>query len=737
MSRGMARVLVTVGMVAALALPARGASDLPGRIGMYPAHGAPLAMLDSDVAIRVRGPIVEATVTQTFRNDTDRVVEATYIFPLPHDAAVSAMHVEVGSRTIRAAIEPRERARQRYEAAVSAGLGAGLLEQERPDVFTQTVSTIPARGTVKVTLRYDTVARYQAGSWELVVPLVVAPRYVPGVASGRPTTGTGRAPDTDRAPDASRVTPGGEPGAGGRTDVTLELADAEDVTSPTHELAKTRTGFAFTDPRTDHDAVIRWRSKAAQHAWVEPDRDGGYAAVLVEAKPAAGARKAAVRVQLVLDHVATTRGDGATVQRPLVRSLLAELGARDSVAVGTGDKLAFGTPAAAQRAVDDLLAAPSKTAFDLTRVLGGLRGTAPVVLVTDGLVADDRAAIAAAGKARSPIHVIGIGPAPNRSLLVAIAHASGGTVRFALASDELPALARDVLADVASPPERVAISWGTLAASDVVPAHLPRLGAGQALLVLARVKQVQAANARARGDVFGFTTLTSPIAPPGATTAGGPLARRWARQRLDDLIANGAGDKAIAEHALRHGLVSPATAMVAIGDEVISKGGVKHTVPVPVSVPAGMQWQRVKQQTTVDITVAQGGEDQDKAARAREPVAPPREPVAKPPPTPPREPVAAKPKSTPHREPVASAPAQPRSAPPRDFAAARTDDDAEEPDSPGRAAGSLAVAPSAAYDFDDELVVESISTRGYRRALRLSVGLGAGVAITGGERSGP
>jgi len=47
---------------------------------MYQRQGAPLAMLDSDIDVTVRGPIVEATVTQTFRNDTDRPTEATYIF---------------------------------------------------------------------------------------------------------------------------------------------------------------------------------------------------------------------------------------------------------------------------------------------------------------------------------------------------------------------------------------------------------------------------------------------------------------------------------------------------------------------------------------------------------------------------------------------------------------------------------------------------------------------------------
>ena len=189
-------VLATAGRAAATELPSYG--------GMYQGSH-PLPMLESRVEVTVRGAIVETVVTQKFSNTTPNPTEAIYIFPLPADAAVTAMSIHAGGRTIKAAIERRDLAQRRYEEAVAAGVGAGLLDQERPDVFTQTVSAIPARGTVEVTLRYDTVASYHDGTWQLAVPLVVAPRFVPGTAGGQPTTGSGRSPDTNRAPDASRV----------------------------------------------------------------------------------------------------------------------------------------------------------------------------------------------------------------------------------------------------------------------------------------------------------------------------------------------------------------------------------------------------------------------------------------------------------------------------------------------------------------------------------------------------
>jgi len=296
------------------------AADLPRYAGLYQGPSA-LPMVDSKVEVTVRGPIVEAVVTQRFTNPGDRATEATYIFPLPADAAVTAMSIKTGNRTIKAAIERRDDAQRRYEAAVSSGVGAALLDQERPDVFTQTVSAIAPHASVEITLRYDTVAVYRDGTWELVLPLVVAPRFVPGTASGLPTTGTGRAPDTNRAPDASRVTPSSSTGAGGPTRIQIAFTTgADSVNSPTHDIAGAGIEYTLTDPRSDHDAVIRWHAAVPAGGWVEQDDDGGYAAVVVEAgkpKPAHGP----VRCTVVLDRAATTRGDAAAVERPFVRAL--------------------------------------------------------------------------------------------------------------------------------------------------------------------------------------------------------------------------------------------------------------------------------------------------------------------------------------------------------------------------------------------------------------------------------
>jgi Ca-activated chloride channel family protein len=754
----MLRSALAIVVVAAFAAPAR-AGSLPSRMGMFTPTGATLAMLDSKVAVSVHGPIVEATVTQSYRNESDRAVEATYIFPLPEDAAVSAMAIDYGTRKIHAAIALRKEAQRRYEEAVSAGVGAALLDQERPDVFTQTVSAIPAHGTVSVTLRFDTVARFDSGTWQMALPMVVAPRYVPGAASGRATTGAGHQPDTDRAPDASRVTPSASPGGGGKTEVTIAFGDAvEDVASPTHEIGKRGEAYAFSDDHSDHDAIVRWRAKVPSEGWVEQDDDGGYAAVLVEAPPAA-ARKAALRTMIVLSRAATARGDTDAMARPLVRALLGALDSKDSVSVTGSIQTDWKAPDEAARATESAWNGQSG-AFDLTKVLTATKARgASVVLVSDGLVADDKAAVAAARQVGAPIHVIGVGPAPNRSLLAAIASATGGTVRYAVVGDDLGALAKSAMADLAAPPAALTVSWGALAARDVVPAQLPRLGAGQALLVLARVDKARTTNARARGDVFMLASIATPHAPLGALTAKGPLARRWARVRLDELVAAG-GQGPIASHAIRYGLVSPMTSMIAVGDEVVVEGGVKHTVPVPVSVPAGMHWQAVKQELAVDMNSTTTGTtevpESPKHAKAtetkknapkteddRRPVKEKRheEPVAKAPPPRQNAPVPAE---EPPPAPQPKHPKQPKRDADEDDDVGRTfgaGDGSPDAGSPSPTTINRAPSPKVASEGgeasgdyeDDKAETVSLSGESVRSSRRLRFSVATGVANEAGN----
>ncbi len=607
MRRLLLPALVALIAVAIGGAPARAASSSMGS-GMFVA-GRALPQVVGDARLVVRGPFADVVITQTFRNDLDRAVEAIYVFPLPADAAVRSMTIKTGDQTITATIMARPDARQRYEDAVAAGVAAALTEQERADVFTQTVTGIAPGAEVKVELRFDFGLTRWRGGWELVLPLVVGPRHVPGVATGVPSRGTGSAADTDEAPDASRITPPVR-GDGGGNPITVRLqlpagVAVDDVEVPSHDAriraSKGVVTATVRDARADRDLVIRWRAAvggAAQvHAESAPAGDGAVIALVVEA-PRRDVARERRRWLLALDLSGSIDGDALIVVRETARALLAAVG-DDPVAVlglddaepswlrTAKDKAALGRRLAAVQAT-------GRTA--LTELLASALAAADgddvaVVLLTDGLVADDARLVGLVDGSRGRLHVIGVGAAPNRALLGDLVRRGRGTAVVIGAGDDVEVAVGDLVTAAAAPLAVPVIDWGGLAVREVAPAVLPALAPGRAMVIAARLDAMPTKATRIRATV-GSVVLDARLAED-TRGADGLVTRRWARARVDDLVAQGGAGAEVQRLGLAHQLVTPETALIAIGEQVVVAGGVTTTVSIPVAPPAGMRWQAV------------------------------------------------------------------------------------------------------------------------------------------------
>lgn len=211
----------------------------------------------TDVKVGISGFIARVMVTQDFENNSAEKIEAVYTFPLPQDSAVDDMTITVGSRTIVGQIKRREEATAIYQQAIKQGKVAALLDQERPNIFSQTVGNIPPGETIKVAISYTVRLKYEDGAYEFSFPMVVGPRYIPGtMAIGK--QGGGFAPDTCEVPDASKVTPPiALPGTRAGHDISIALnLDAgvpiQELRSPSHEIDIERTGAS--------SAVVRLRN---------------------------------------------------------------------------------------------------------------------------------------------------------------------------------------------------------------------------------------------------------------------------------------------------------------------------------------------------------------------------------------------------------------------------------------------------------------------------------------------
>ena len=135
--------------------------------------------LKTDVAITVTGPIARARITQRFENPTDKWVEGVYVFPLPQNSGVDTLKMQIGDRFLEGDVKERREARQIYEKAAAAGIKTTLIEQQRPNMFTNSVANIGPHETIVVQIEYQEAVRLDGDKLSLRVPLVVGPRYNP------------------------------------------------------------------------------------------------------------------------------------------------------------------------------------------------------------------------------------------------------------------------------------------------------------------------------------------------------------------------------------------------------------------------------------------------------------------------------------------------------------------------------------------------------------------------------
>ena len=183
--------LITFYLASQLFIPGANAvirTELGGTIKVHTKKGAEfdLPALKTDLNVDIEGDLAGVTVVQTFINPTQEPLHATYLFPMNKDAAVHGMQMEISNEIVEAKIKKIEKAKKIFKKAKKEGKTASLLTQHRPNMFTQKIANLIPGMPIKVTLKYAQTINKVDNEYQLVVPLVVGPRYQP--------LGSGKAP---------------------------------------------------------------------------------------------------------------------------------------------------------------------------------------------------------------------------------------------------------------------------------------------------------------------------------------------------------------------------------------------------------------------------------------------------------------------------------------------------------------------------------------------------------------
>ena len=545
-----------------------------------------------DVAVAIAGLTARVQLSQGFHNPYGVPLEATYIFPLPDRAAVTAMRMEADGRVIDGVLRERARARAEYRQAISEGRRASIAEEERPDVFTMRVGNILPGERVTVRLTLAQPLPYSDGAATFRFPLVVAPRYVPGEPLPGEPVGAGWAEDTGAVPDASRISPPvllpGFPHP-----VALSIGVDVDpgglpltaVRSSLHAVNTEGSHLSISPgERADRDFVLRLD-------YGEPDAnaealllagdtrgdgssgDGGDGTFQLTVLPPAGAGPTRPRdVVLVLDRSGSMGGWKIVAARRAAARIVDTLTGADRFAVLTFDNrverpagLAAGLVPATDRnryrAVEHLSRVDPRGGTEMLPALTEATGLLAaedaghdrvLVLVTDGQIGNEDQVLAAltAPLAGIRVHTIGIDRAVNAGFLTRLAVVGGGRCELVESEDRLDEAAEHIHRRICTPlvtdvelvtgVELVGdIEQGQAAGSlepvpdTVAPARLPDLFPGVPLVITGRWRGSPGGALGLRGRTGAGEPWRASV--PAVAADAPALAPIWARAHLRDL----------------------------------------------------------------------------------------------------------------------------------------------------------------------------------------------------------
>ena len=552
--------------------------------------------LRSKVEVQLSGMVSRVVMTQQFVNQTDEWQEATYLLPLPADAAVAEMEIEAGDRRIRGEIREKLQARKIYETAKQEGRRAGLTEQAGSDLFRQTVANIAPGETINIRLGYVHVADYVDHQFSIRLPLTFTPRFDPAGAEAGPMTsfmtssGT-TARDTSEEtvnPVSIRI----------NLDAGFPLAQIE---SPYHDIAVHGQGGRYEislvqgEVPMDRDFLLRWRPETgeAPEAAVFSEQIAGEAYTLVMMMPPKDSAELATLprdVIFVIDTSGSMQGTSIVQARTGLLKALEKLRPEDHfniIAFNTGWRRLFDSP----QPVDAFYLHQarewvSKLAADGgTEMLPALRvameepvspyALKHIVFITDGAVGSEDLLFREISRDIGDAHLypVGIGSAPNtRFMQQAALHGRGSYVHIGDPGEivsSIGALFRRIDRPLVA---GIRLDWP--GAVEQYPRQMPALYDGEPVVVVGK-----GAGLSGSLEISGVTAGSPWRRSLDLTTRSQHegIGSLWGRRKIDALDWSGVMGappeqvrQAIIDVALTHHLVSRHTSLVAV-EEFISR----------------------------------------------------------------------------------------------------------------------------------------------------------------------
>ncbi|HEY5713066.1 MAG TPA: marine proteobacterial sortase target protein [Allosphingosinicella sp.] len=615
-----------------------------GTLVLHPRGGGgdlPAVRLGTHFEVHVSGAIARTRVVQAFRNTGNQWASATYLYPLPEDGAVDGLKMVVGQRVIVGEIRRRAEAAEIYREAEAQGQRAALVEEQRPNMFTNRVANIGPGETVLIEIEYQAPVAVRSGQYSLRLPLVVGPRYVP------PHTLAGEA----AVADADAVV---APMLNPRRSAPMNPVSIEvhlqpgfpiaNLDSPYHRIAaEPQPGggrivrLADGETPANRDFELRWRSASADaNIGLFRERVANQDYLMAMVTPPVDDRRRAVpprEMIFVIDNSGSMAGESMDQAKASLLHALGTLTPADRFNVIRFDDtmtLLFNAPV---QATPDQVAVAERFTRALesnggTEMLPALRAALvdptpadarvrQLIFMTDGEISNEAEMMEALGRSRgrSRVFMIGIGSAPNNYLMGRMAEVGRGTYTHIGGTGEVNARMTELLDRLTRPAVTDLRVRLTGSRAEITPELLPDLYAGEPLVLLARGYNLQG-TLEVSGRIGGREWTRS--VPLGEAVAGPGVAKLWARRRIAEIevaatlgtMEDQAAADAIARLGLDFSLVSRETSLVAVDRTPARPRGTRLTrEEIPLNLPHGWDFDTLFNGNSADMSRAASPEE--------------------------------------------------------------------------------------------------------------------------------
>lgn len=554
-------------------------------------EGERIALSDVSIFAVLRDLLSEVTVSQIYRNDENKSIEAVYTFPLPLDAVLLELRVELGGRILDGVVVEKHEAEEQYEDAVAGGDSAVMLAEIEPGLHTMNVGNLLPGETARITFKYAILYRWSGDRLRFLLPTTVAPRY--GESRHRPH-------------EAIEVSLTVENRFSLQVEIFGSLRDAQ-FDCPSHPVSLARFGektvlsLDRVKAVMDRDFVLNVKAPQAAHSFALCGADGDGVAALASFQPFfPGLRQQRpLNLAIVIDCSGSMAGGSIEQAKAALERILATLQPHDRITI-----IAFGSTVKLLSnelvPCNEANLAPAEAfAMDLDANLGGtdidgaldsayevLHGVeaADIFLVTDGEVSQWEAVVRKGKDAGHRIFTVGVGSAVSEAFVRRLASATGGGCELVSPREGMAERVVRHFERMRAPrARRVAIRWPE-GAVDVAPIDLGAVFEGDTVIACARFERPSDGGTvlleveTEQGDLMRHELTFAMPMPGAATDPVSTVARVAAALRTKE--TNEAAGRAI---ALRYRLVSPWTNWLMLAER--AEGEQAQDMPALRKVP--------------------------------------------------------------------------------------------------------------------------------------------------------